>query len=145
MRTPVPSESALHERSKPTPLNTRLRWHQIASISGAGGRHFVPEANLADAMLDCRSDSTPDEPGLAAPCEKDELPDLLDFSIDIEQLLASSDSLQQARLKGNVLKFEVPLHMKGMRCAKLVDSSNSAGAAAKLIEFRRPERKLDRQ
>jgi hypothetical protein len=62
MRTPVTSESALHERSKPTPLNTRLRWHQIASISGAGGRRFVPEANLAD--------STPDEPGLAAPCEK---------------------------------------------------------------------------
>jgi hypothetical protein len=137
MRTPVTSESALHERSKPTPLNTRLRWHQIASISGAGGRRFVPEANLAD--------STPDEPGLAAPCEKDELPDLLDFSIDIEQLLASGDSLQQAQLKGNVLKFEVPLHMKGMRCAKLVDSSNLAGAAAKPIEFRRLERKVDRQ
>jgi hypothetical protein len=145
MRTPVTSESALHEVSKPIPWNTRLRWHQIASISGAGGRHPVPEANLADAMLDCRSDSAPDDPGLAAPCEREELPDLLDFSIDIEQLLAGSGSLQQARLDGKVLKFEVPLHMKGVRSANLVDSSSSAGAAAKVIEFRRPEREGDRQ
>jgi hypothetical protein len=141
MRTFVTSESALHERSKPIPLNTRLRWHQIAAISGAGARHLVSEANIKDAMLGCRSDSsTQEQPGFAAaPCETEEIPDLLDFSIDIEQLLAGSDSLQEARPKGKVLKFEVPSHMKGMRSANLVDSSNSAGTAAKVIEFRRPE------
>jgi hypothetical protein len=140
MRTFVTSESALHERSKPIPLNTRLRWRQIAAISCAGARHLVSEASLKDAMLDCRSDSTQEQPGFAAaPCETEEKPDLLDFSIDIEQLLAGSDSLQEARPKGKVLKFEVPSHMKGMRSPNLVDSSNSAGTAAKVIEFRRPE------
>jgi hypothetical protein len=124
MRTPVTLDSAPHQRSKPIPLNTRLPWHQIASITGAGRRRFVPEANLA---------------------EQDEVPDLLDFSIDIEQLLAGSDSLQPARLTDNVLKFEVPLHRKESVCARLVNSSNSTGAAAKLIEFRRPERKVDRR
>jgi hypothetical protein len=65
--------------------------------------------------------------------------ELLDFSVDIEQMLASGDSLQQDRPKCKVLQFELPAHMKAVPPANLVNSSNSTGKAAQVIEFRRPD------
>jgi hypothetical protein len=123
------------------PLNPPTRRHEIVSTCSACGRQLVQEVSLADANLGCRFDSSRDEPGVLSFRQREELPALLDFSIDIEQILASGDSPQQDRPKGKVLKFEVPVNMKAMPPANLVNSSNSTGTAAEVIEFRRPEAK----
>lgn len=96
------SNDALHEQSKLIPLSTPRRCREIAGTCAAGERHVVQVFDLADI------DST----------------ELLDFSIDIEQMLASGDSLQQDRPKCKVLQFELPAHMKVLPPANLVNSSS---------------------
>jgi hypothetical protein len=115
------SNGALHEQSKLIPLSTPRRCPEIAGSCGAGERHVVQVFDLADI------DST----------------ELLDFSIDIEQMLASGESLQQDRPKCKVLKFELPAHMKAVHPANLVNSSSSTGKAALVIELRRPDKNAD--
>ena len=127
-------DHAPHESSNPIPLNTSIRRHKTVGICGACGRHLMPKVDPGD-------DSARDEPGVLSSPQEEELPELLDFSINIEQMLASGDSLQQDRPKGKLLKFEVPEHMRAVPPVKLVDSSNSMGTAAKVIEFRRLEGK----
>jgi hypothetical protein len=133
------SDHVLHEGSKPIPFKAPRRPHEMVDDYGAYGRHLVEEANQADAVLLFRLNRR-------APLEfsdlheEEELPELLDFSIDIENLLGSCDSLQQERPKGRVLKWEVPAHRKAMPPGNLVTSSNSTGPA-KVIEFRRPGQK----
>jgi hypothetical protein len=131
MQTPVTSESL-----------TSLTDQQGAGSAPSPevGRHLVQEVNLADAILVCRLNRRATNPESSALHEKEELPELLDFSIDIEKILGSCDSLQQERPKGRVLKWEVPVHMKTMPPANSVTSSNSTGTA-KVIEFRRPGQK----
>ena len=139
-KTDFTSGQPLHERSKPIPFNAPTGPHEIVDSYAPYGRHLVQGANLADGIVICRLSRRATKPEFTAPHETEEFPELLDFSIDIEEILGSSDSLQQERPKGRVLKFEVPPHMKAMPPASFVKPSNSTGAA-KVIEFRRPGQK----
>lgn len=131
------SDRASNEWRKPIVFSTPIRWSEIV---GACEGHVVQEVDLTDTILGCRFNGERNEPGvLSSPQEEqDELPELLDFSIDVERMLACGESLQQDRPKGKLLNFEVPAHMKTVSPAKLVNSSDSTGTAAKVIEFRRP-------
>ncbi|HEY4045626.1 MAG TPA: hypothetical protein VGM27_02065 [Acidobacteriaceae bacterium] len=144
MKTDFISDHPSRERGKLIPWNTPIRRRESVGTYGGGARHLVQVIDLADidswrdleAILNCRFDSARHEPAvLLSPQEA--LPDLLDFSIDIEQMLTNGDSLQHDPPKGKVLKFELPAHMKAVAPANLVNSSNSTGTAAKVIEFRR--------
>ena len=101
-RTDFISNDALHEQSKLIPSSTPRRCREIAGTCGAGERQVAQVFDLADI----------------------DFTELLDFSIDIEQMLASGDSLQQGRAKCKVLQFELPAHMKVVPPANLVNSSS---------------------
>jgi hypothetical protein len=138
----VMSDDLPNEHSKLVPLSTPIPWCEIAGTSGAGQRYRVHVIDLADvdsklnleATLGCRVDSERDDAGDPS-SPQEAVPELLDFSIDIEQMLGNGDSVQQDRPRGKVLKFELPAHMKAMPPASLVNS----GKPARVIEFRRPE------
>jgi hypothetical protein len=136
--TDFTSGQPLHERSKLIPFDMPTGQHEIVDSYAPYG--VVQGANLADAIVICRLSRRATKPEFTAPHETEEFPELLDFSIDIEEILGSSDSLQQERPKGRLLKWEVPLHMKAMPPASFVKPSNSTGVA-KVIEFRRPGQK----
>lgn len=154
LRTDLMSDHASHERNKPIPLSTPIPWRDVVGSHGDGERYLVQVVDLADigspgnlpAIPGSRFDSARDENGVLS-SRQEALPELLDssidslldFSIDIEGLLAKRDSVEQDRPKGKLLKFELPARMKGVPPARLVDSSNSTGTAPKVIEFRRPE------
>jgi hypothetical protein len=146
MQTPVTSESLTGHQgvasapSPEIPFRTPTRPHENVDNYAASGRHSVQEVKLGDAILVCRLDTRTTKPEFATLHEKEELPDLLDFNIDIEKILDGSDSLPQERPKGRVLKWEVPAYMTAMPPANFVNSSNST-RAAKVIEFRRPGQK----
>jgi hypothetical protein len=137
-KTDLTSGQPLHERSKLIPFDIPTGQHEIVDSYAPYG--VVQGANLADPIVICRLSRRATKPEFTSPHETEEFPELLDFSIDIEEILGSSDSLQQERPKGRLLKWEVPLHMKAMPPASFVKPSNSTGVA-KVIEFRRPGQK----
>jgi hypothetical protein len=146
LKTDYISDHLAHELSEPIPLSTPTRWNENVDTRGTGEQCLVQVVDLADmvsqrdleGILDRRSDTPRDQLELFS-SPQEALPELLDFSIDIEQILASGDSLQQDRPKGKLLKFEQAAHLKAVPPVDVVDSSNSTRTPAKIIEFRRPE------
>ena len=136
-KTDFTSGHAVHEGNQPIPFKSPIRPYHIVDNYDAYGRCLVQEVDLTDAILVCRLNMRAAHPESSTLDEEEELLELLDFGIDIEKILGSSDSLQQERPKGRMLKFEVPARMKAMPPANFVHSSNSTGAV-KVIEFRRP-------
>ena len=115
---------------------TPIQRIEIVGVGGDGERYLVHASDLTDmdscrkfeAMLDYCFDRTSEKPR----SPQEELPELLDFSIDLEQMLANGGSLQQDRPKGTLLNFELPPHMK-------TSSGDNSRGPAKVIEFRRPQ------
>ena len=128
------SRRAPHE--PPSKAITPIQRIEIVGVGGDGERYLVHAADLTDmgscrkfeAMLDYCFDRTSEKPGSTL----ENVPELLDFSIDLEQMLANGESLQQDRPKGTLLNFELPPHMK-------TSSGDNSQGPAKVIEFRRPQ------
>src|ERR1700739_2289768 len=86
-KTDFVCDLALHEGSEPIRSTTPIRPHEIVDNYGPYGRHLVQDVNPADIILVCRLNMHEATiPELSAPHEEEELPELLDFSIDIEQI-----------------------------------------------------------
>jgi len=126
------SPAAHEQRSKAV---TPIQRVEIVGVGGDGERYLVHVADLTDmdscrkleAVLDYCFDRTSERPG----SPQEELPELLDFSIDLERMLANGEPVLQDRPKGTLLNFELTPPMKTS------SGANSRGPA-KVIEFRQP-------
>ena len=141
------SQSAVHERpNEPAHPSEPIRRFEIAGVCSDGGRHLLQVVDLADvdsfrklgAILDCAFDGAADQP-CASSSQPEDSAELLDFSIDLEQMLANKHSPEQDRPKGILLKFESLAHMKTAPGGNSRRLSTSTGSPAKVIEFRRPQ------
>ena len=128
----ISNHAALEWRSEPI---TPIQRIEIVGVGGDGERYLVHAMDLADmdscrkfeAVLDCF-----DRTGERSGAPQDELPELLDFSIDLERMLANGEPVLQGRPKGILLNFEPPPHVK-------TSSGDNSRGPAKVIEFRRPQ------
>lgn len=129
----ISRRAADEQRSKAI---TPIQRIEIVGVGGDGERYLVHAADLTDmdscrkfeAVLDYCSDRTSEKPG----SPQEELPELLDFSIDLEQMLTNGEPVAQDRPKGTLLHFGLPPHMK-------ISSGDYSRGPAKVIEFRRPQ------
>lgn len=129
----ISGHAAHEQRSKAI---TPIQRVEIVGVGSDGERYLVHVADLTDmdscrkfeAVLDYCLDRTSEKPD--SPHE--ELRELLDFSIDLEHMLANGEPVQQDRPKGTLLNFELPPYMKTS------PGANSRGPA-KVIEFRQPQ------
>lgn len=129
----INSHAARERPSKPTPP---IRWLELVGFGDDGERYLVYAADLNnmdscrkfEAVLDYCFDGRSGKPG----SPQDELPELLDFSIDLEKMLANGEPLQQDRPKGILLNFELPPHMN-------TESGANSRGPARIIDFRRSQ------
>ena len=129
----ITNQAARERRSEPI---TPIQRIDIVGVGGDGERYVVYAMDLADmdscrkleAVLELCFDRTSERSG----SPQDELPELLDFSIDLEKMLADREPVLQDRPKGTVLNFELPPHVK-------TSSGDNSRGPAKVIEFRRPQ------
>ena len=129
----ISNHAARERRSEPI---TPIQRIEIVGVGGDGERYLVHAMDLAD-MDSCRKfeavlDYCFDRTGERSGAPQDELPELLDFSIDLERMLANGEPVLQGRPKGIVLNFEPPPHVK-------TSSGDNSRGPAKVIEFRRPQ------
>jgi hypothetical protein len=127
-------------------LPKRLQNDTGTVVAGGGESHLVQVFDLTEvdswravgAFTAVRFDDTRRDAEIPS-SQAEELPELLDFSIDLEGILAEADALKPPRAPGKVLKFERPAHMKAAPRADLSNATSTTGLTARVLEFPRPE------